>query len=264
MILAPLNAIDPQAAHDRWLHQFEYHLDLIPPVMDAIVTTTLPSIQAGKLEARVTGGGHVDNMTRVLAAFDQSEAATGIAPGGAAADARELWGMVTEYVDAVTAWVNPQPPHPASLTRTPDADPLTARRLAFTTIGWLIDHAAVIEPIHELAPYLDDMFTLIRRLRGRYGVAPFSRRPRERCTTCGERAVTVAWATNPNGSPRPLRVARCSRCGEQWAEPETAATQTLNATHEVLSEACADLAHESCRSMHCQCTCHTATRRAAA
>ena len=56
----------------------------------------------------------------------------------------------------------------------------------------------------------------IRRLRGRYGVTPKPRTPREMCTTCGRRDVVAAWASDPSGSPKPIRVARCRSCGETW------------------------------------------------
>lgn len=258
--LIPVDAIDPAAAHDRWVQQFEWHLDLVPPVMDAIVTMTLPSIQAGRVEKRVTGGGYVDSMTRVLAAFDQSEDAEGIQPGGAAADARHLWGMVVEYVDAAAAWagdtISAPPP---TLSASPDADPLTARRQAFAAIGWLIDNSIRIELFHELEPYREDLFELIRHLRGKYGVVPFSRRPRRVCTTCGERAVVIVWISNPSGSPKPLRAAKCSRCGETWQDTGDDA-QRSHTPRRVMSEACDDLVHEGCRAVNCGCSCHSGRR----
>lgn len=77
----PLNAIDPEAAELRARRQFEHHLDLLAPVMDAIVTSTVPSLRAAKVEKRITGGGHVDNMTLFLQAFDQSTHGRGVGAG---------------------------------------------------------------------------------------------------------------------------------------------------------------------------------------
>lgn len=255
----PINAIDPAAIYDRWLHQFEWHLDVLPPLMDAIVTETLPTTGVSRGGSRfdrlqITGNNVVDNMSDFLRGVDVDSQGR-IVGGGAAADATELWGMVVEYVDAVTAWAHPDPPHPASITRKPNPDPLTARRDAFTTIGWLIDHAPTVHTIVELEPFREDLFTLIRRQRARYGVMPHSRRPRARCTVCGSIAVTVSWVDSLNGSPKPVQAAKCRTCGDVTYPDAQPATRPHTVSRAVLSEACADLAHEACRSVHCDCPC---------
>lgn len=254
--LIPVDAIDPVAALDRWTREFEHHLDLLPPVMDAIVTATIPHIRANQTDKIVvTGGGPVDNMTAFLRGIDTTEEGR-LVDGGAAADARHLWGMVVEYAEAVTAW-EPRIEHRPTLTPRPNADPLTARSLALTTAGWLIQNAALIEPIHELDDYREALFTLIRRLRGRYGVAPFTRRPRAFCTTCGTRNVTITWIDNPNGSPKPVRAGKCGSCGQTYQDTREPADEPSRAPRAVLSPACADLMHELCQSINCECPHHT-------
>lgn len=231
----PIDVIDPATAADQWHRQYEHHLDLLAPVMDAIITETLPRITAARTgTGRITGGGHVDNMTPFLQAFDQSKHGNGTNAGGATADATALWWDVIDYVRAVTAWINvdvavPWAPHlPPTWDPRPDADPLTARALALTTAGWLIDRAHLIQPIRELDEAQDHLFTEIRHLRGRYGVTPRPRRPAARCVICGTRTVTVTWVDGPNGSPKPVRAARCRTCGQTYHEGET----TMTTNHE--------------------------------
>jgi|GEM_PF-2533041 len=224
--MIPVDAIDPDQHHHDWLREYEWHLDCVPPIMDELIGMTLPHIHATQIDRpRVSGGGFIDNidLARLTVTSDGR-----FADAGAAADATELWRRLVDYVGAVTAWINVDvhvpwaPTLPPTLTPTPDADPLTARALALTTIGWLIDHAPHISTIRELDDYQQGMFAIIRRVRGRYGITPKPRRPRARCTTCGLLAVVVAWADNPNGSAKPIRVARCQQCHQTWTEGEAA------------------------------------------
>lgn len=211
--------------HRTWHEQFTYHLDLVPPILDAIVTMTIPAIHATQLDKpRLSRSKHVDNMG-ILDHLDNTDDGT-IVTIGAATDAQALWDWLTAYTTAVDDWTHTADPAPALAAKV-NPDPLTARAQALTTIGWLINHADEIQPIHELDQHRDEMFTLIRHLRGRYGVHPHPRRTRPRtCTTCGKRAVTTSWADNPNGSPKPIRIARCRNCGQEYTE------ETMTTNHE--------------------------------
>lgn len=249
----PLNAIDPEAQSLRDRRSFEHHLDLLAPVMDAIVTGTVPHIRASVTDKIiVSGGGPVDNMTAFLVAFDQSDHGRGVESGGAAADATNLWWQVVDYVHAVAEWIGQ--PSPA-LSQKPDADPLLARGIAMTTAGWLIDRWPLIEPIHELDETRDELFTEIRHMQGRYGVFAKPRRPRARCAVCGAVAVVVTWVDNPNGSAKPVKAGRCMNCAQTYDEFPEPPQQPHTVARVTVSEACADLAHEACKSIHCECPC---------
>lgn len=221
--MTDLAFIDPNAAHDQWVREHEWHLALLPDLVEAIVDACLPTIPVG-LGSRfdkdqLTGGGYLDNM-RTLDAFIVSGGGR-IVSQGAAADARELWGELLTYLEAAAQVVSrPIRPVPA-VGRTVNADPLTARGEALIAAGWLIDHG---DRIAE-APVLDkepaDLFTLIRHLRGRYGVFPHPRRARlALCTICGEAAVRTWWATSSDGRPRSIEVRTCSTCGDEHREDE--------------------------------------------
>jgi len=221
--LTPIDTLTAtEKAHREWVHAFEWHLSLVPQLLDVIIMETLPHIRATQLDKpRITGGGHIDNMT-ILDHLDTTPDRRVVSRDNtAAADAQTLWTWITGYTSAVTAWINHTIPVPYAPILPPateprvDRDPLLARSLALTTIGWLIDHAHLIEPIRELDEHRDAMFTLIRHLRGKYGVHNHPRRPRpRRCLTCGNRTVILDWATANNGSPKPVRVAKCRTCGE--------------------------------------------------
>lgn len=213
--------LDPELAHRRWVREFEWHLDLVPPLMDAIVTETLPRVTVSRGGSRfdrpqITGGGYFDTVEMMLPSLNVGGTSGGVEPSAAARDARALWGMVADYVRRVEPAIEPTRPAP-SLTSAPNPDPLTARAIALETIGWLIDHAAQVEHLDD-DDYRDGMFALIRQLRGRYGVFSHPRQPRRRCVLCGERAVSVVWVDAVNGSPKPVRAGRCSKCGQIYRE----------------------------------------------
>lgn len=233
----PLNAIDPEAEHRRWVQQFEWHLDLIPPVLDAVIMSTLPTIPVSRGGSRfdrdqVTGGGYIDNMSDALIAFDQSSKADGLAPSRAIADARNLWWLTLDYTRAVAAWVNAEIDAPYAPDLPPlygtewvgsplDADPIGARAHALVVVGWLIERAEFVGTITELGEALDDLFVEVRHLRGVYGVHSSPRRerqPRRRCGTCGEVAVIVDWVSDPAGGPKPVRVVKCTACRKTYTD----------------------------------------------
>lgn len=219
-------AIDPDAAHRSWVHAFTWHLDIVPPLMDALVEATLPKIPVSRGGSRfdrlqITGGGYQDNM-QLLDMFDVVGDGV-MVQKGAIADARELWSWIVQYTRAVDAWIAPARPAP-TLTDNPNPDPNQARGEALVTAGWLIDHAALIAEVRELEEHREAMFALIRRLRGQYAVFNHPRRARPAtCTTCGERAVVIDWIDAGNGSPKPVMGGKCRRCGEQYRAEERAA-----------------------------------------
>lgn len=256
----PLDAIDPTAHADRWLRSFEHHLDLVPPVMDALVTATIPVAAVSRGGSRfdrpkITGNNDEDNMTAFLRGVDVG-ADGRIVGAGAAADAEVLWWWVVTFTRAVAANIKPTRPAPALVDR-PDADPLTARSVALTTVGWLIDHADQIQQLAVYESDIDEMFQEIRHLRGKYGVHDHPRRPRARCATCGTLSVVVTWVDGPNGSPKPVRAGKCRTCGETYRDAPTPVNESHAASREVRSPECADLLHEQCESVHCGCSCHT-------
>lgn len=219
-------AIDPEAAHRRWVHEFTWHLDIIPALMDALVEATLPRIPVSRGGSRfdkdqINGGGYFDNM-HLLDAFDVTTEGT-VVQKGAVADARELWSWIVQYTRAVDAWIAPVRPAP-TLTDNPDPEPLSARSVALVTAGWLIDHADQIADISELEEHREAMFALIRRRRGQYGVYNHPRRARPAvCTTCGERSVVIDLVDAGNGSPRPVQGGKCRTCGEVYRSEGEAA-----------------------------------------
>lgn len=200
----PFNAIDPEAERRRWVQAFEWHLDLIPPVLDAVIMTTLPTIPVSRGGSRfdrdqVTGGGWIDNMSDPLRAFDQGEAADGIAPSRAVADARELWAWLVGYMRAAGEWI------PSPLQRGPilpdrvNPDPLTARALALTAVGWLIEVEDWVAPLVDLDEHRAEMFRphppAARQVRSAPDTAPPTRE-----------VPTLSWPGRRRVGRRPERL----------------------------------------------------------
>lgn len=214
-------AIDPAAAHDLWVREHEWHLNLVPAIIDAIVEATLPKLPVSRGGSRfdkdqITGGGYFDAIP--IDQFDYTGG--GFTYRGAAADARELWTELVEYLDAAVRVVEePARPVPVVSSR-PDADPLTAKGIALVTVGWLIDHGDQIAEAPVLTREPTDLFALIRRLRGRYGVFSGPRRQKpETCLVCGEPEVRSHWVNGTSG-PRSVEVKRCRTCGDETRGPE--------------------------------------------
>jgi len=216
-------AIDPDAAHDQWMREHEWHLELVPSILEALVESTLPQLPVSRGGSRfdrdqITGGGFYDTTPTVH--FDYDRYAGVIAQGGAA-DARELWDELIDYYSAAVSVVAKPTRIPPTVSIKPDADPLTARGEALITIGWLIDHGEQIAAAPTLAKEPEDLFVVIRHLRGRYGVfnSPRRRKP-ETCTVCGEYQVRSVWVGSRIG-PRSVEVKRCRTCGNETREEPT-------------------------------------------
>lgn len=203
---------EEQAEHDyrRWVASYSWHVDQLPLLIETTGTLALPSIGVSRGGSafdrpQVTGGGYYDSVP--------------IRDGGATADSRELWALLWRYLGEVRTHL---PAAPTIAQVVPEnAD--TARRTAYTVTAWLAENVEQISDLHEVAPVEDDLFALIRRLRGRYATAGTARRARPRtCTTCGEAAVIVDWVDGANGSPRPVQVGLCRQCGEVFPPEELA------------------------------------------
>lgn len=213
--MSALEVIDPAAAHDRWVREHEWHLEVIPGLIEAVVDACLPQIPVG-LGSRfdkeqLTGGGYRDNM-QLLDRLDGP---------GPVADAEQLWGELIEYLDAAVQVVTRPHRNVPDTPRKVNADPLTARGEALVIIGWLIDHADQIAEAPTLTREPTDLFALVRALRGRYGVFPHPRRARPAvCRVCGETAVLTSWATSSTGVRHSVEVKTCSTCGDTSREDE--------------------------------------------
>lgn len=230
--MSALLAFDPGAPDRRWVAEFTWTLDIVPGLLEVLVDATLPTIPVG-LGSRfdkdqINGGGYRDNMQLLDRFVTGTEGR--MHPVGAAADAVELWDWVRSYTAAVEAWITPQRPTPPLPSKV-NPDPLTARGEALLIVGWLIDHADQVVHLHELEDHRAEMFSLIRRLRGRYGVFNHPRRlPLEVCVVtdakgnivggCGETTVRTWWTTSRDGRARSIEVKSCLTCGDEHREDE--------------------------------------------
>lgn len=221
--MTDLQIIDPQAAHDQWVREHEWHLELVPAIIDALVESTLPQLPVSRGGSRfdkdqITGGGFYDTTPTVHFDYDRY---AGIIKQGPAADARDLWLELVTYLDAAVQVVMTPIRSAPGVGYRVNADPLTAQGEALVTVGWLIDHGEQIAAASTLAKEPDELFRLIRHLRGRYGVfnSPRRRKP-EACNICGEYQVRSTWVGSRIG-PRSVEVKRCRTCGHETREEPT-------------------------------------------
>jgi len=240
--LIPVDALDPEAVRREWIRAYEYHLDHVPPLIEAIVVETLPSIRASRVDQeKVTGGGYVDSVPTL--SLDTH----------AATDARELWGLIVEYVDAVAEWLGLEHPR---LSVKPNPDPLLAHTQMGTVVEWLVEHADDTRPIHQLDEFREAMFARIRQLRARYGVFTNGRRPKRLCDVCGARQVVDVWVDSTL-TGRSVRASRCSACHDVQIGGDTPPAPRVQ------TEACEQGRHDECTSLHCECEHHEGNRRTA-
>ncbi len=218
MTTIPLDAIDMEQDYHRWVQQYLYHLDQLGPLFETTGVLALPTVRASRTDqVKITGGGYVDNIP--------------ITDSGASTDADDLWLSLWRYLHAVTDKTSidttipahrrtpPLAQHPALWAFIPRGAPQDARAHAIEATGWLAELVDHIVTWHHLAPREDELFALIRRMRGRYQ-ATTARRQRPRlCEVCGEHAVVIDWIDGKDGSPKPVQVGLCRSCKQVYEAP---------------------------------------------
>lgn len=198
---------DPDADWRAWLRRYEWHLDQIPPLVEAMRLAVYPL------------GAMVYDRVRVDVSRDGSPLPL---REGAVDDADDLWAELVQYTANVVDLLGV--PWRSPLRRSwrsrgdvagmrADADPLSARREAMEIVGWLVDAAPTVVGFAELAESEESLFARIRGARARYTVATVRRAAPRLCGVCGERAVRVSWVDGLDGSPKPIQVVACSLCG---------------------------------------------------
>lgn len=204
----PSDAIDPEAGYREWVRQYFWHIDQIPALLETVGVLATPSIGVSRGGSRfdavqITGGGYYDNVP--------------IRDGGATADSEELWMTVRQYLDAVRRHGTDAPALGLSFPGVVDV----ARREAYRVTAWLADHVEQIVDWADLGPLEDEMFSLIRRMKGRYRGAGTERRARPRvCELCAEAAVVVDWVDGSSGSSEPVQAGVCRACGTTYGASE--------------------------------------------
>lgn len=186
----------------EWTRKLEYHLDLVPRLLGAMVELATPGVRAADLERpRVSGGGYPSNVP--------------VSDDGAGTDATYLWDLLAEYAAAAAEWIGADAVVPERCPDTASA----AFGSALVVVDTLMRHAHLIHVHRELEPFEREMFGEIRRMQRRYlpaheGVPQHARA----CTVCGsERAVRVVWV---DGDGEPRMVGVCRVCGMKYVSEQ--------------------------------------------
>lgn len=200
-----------EADYLRWTQSWLFHIDQIPALLETIALMAAPTIRASQTDKIVVTGGNYRDYAP-------------ISDTGAANDLDTLWAETRGYVLAVADNLG----HcPAPTTDRPlwqghtraSHTPHLARIAGYTATNYLAEHVHHVIDWPHLATHEDHLFARIRRMKGRYRAAATPRRAHPRtCTTCGEDAVLIDWVTPTNGSPKPVQVGVCKRCGETFTE----------------------------------------------
>lgn len=211
--LESAHVITPDEQWRRWVERYEWHLGLVPGLLDAM-RDDVPRISS---DSRRYGA------ERVSSSRDG-------APLPFNADtldsADELWAALVQYAENVDELLATEAP--LVLATLPSVGRWRARgeaqgirstgdvrRDAFAIVGWLIDRVDWIAPLPVLEESEDFLFTLIRRHRARYLGTPARRESRRLCPLCRTGEVVVTFVEAPL-STKGERVAKCSLCGEVY------------------------------------------------
>ncbi len=199
---------EEQAAYDyqRWVTSYVWHTDQLPLLIETTGTLALPASGCHGVGRRSTGRRSPAGGTTTA-----SPSATG-EPPTTPGNCGPCCGGYLEQVHSRLPAAPTIAPRRAGERRHRPPDRVHRHRVAR-------GRRRAISDLHDVAPVEDDLFALIRRLRGRYATAGTARRAHPRtCTTCGEAAVVVDWMDGANGSPRPVQVGVCRSCGEIYTE----------------------------------------------
>ncbi|GAA4762471.1 hypothetical protein [Microbacterium gilvum] len=213
--------VDPVAMWQAWRHEFEWHLDQVPLLLETMREHVVLVRSTRYDQVKITGGGYVDNMPSAVGS-------------PADRDSNLLWAMLVVFTKSATEWINAEVLPPAAPIypvlaqdrRTwledrvvVDPDGRTAGARADVTTKWLIAHAERIYPIEALDTYREGLFRTIRRYRAIYSAAGTVRRDRPiTCRVCGQAGVLSDWITGADG--RGTQIGRCKHCGEQYLPGE--------------------------------------------
>ncbi|NLP82622.1 hypothetical protein HF576_02050 [Microbacterium sp. CFH 90308] len=199
--LAPVDAIDPDAAYREWVDQYLWHVDQLPNVVQATGTVAMAPrrLRAAQLRERVSGGGYIDNMP--------------VVDGPESRNAAAVWQVLRSYLTVASSRVGVEAPIlPPGL---PD-DIELARLWAYSANEWLAAAVYDIRDWPDLTALEAELFRLIRRARTRLDTGTVRRARPEWCTTCGEEGVLVDWIDGPDGEP--ILTKGCKVCGQTYTE----------------------------------------------
>lgn len=188
----------------QWRERYEQFLDQLPILLETMREHANP-LKAAGLSERVSGGGGEAPLPFRADPVD---------------DCDDLWSALVEYVGEVAERLQDAAPGAAGASWASSngirgigagVSGDQAYKAGFVLIAWAIDRAEKIQAL-GLRDSEDHLFSLIRKLMGRYVVPPIERPSRRRlCSVCGEYAVVVDWILGDAGE------AACAVCGAVYA-----------------------------------------------
>lgn len=190
---------------DAWTRRYRFHLDSIPELI-AVARERLVPLAAARYDGeKVSGGGRDGHVPFQVDAMD---------------DADLLWSLLIIYAREVAYLIGGKAPGVITDTAwetAGDVAGIRARRTAAIAAAeariitnWLVYRAGEVAQHGHLGDTEEQLFTLVRSLRLRYGIEERPRSNARRCATCGARKVVAVYATVAGME---AELVQCTGCG---------------------------------------------------
>lgn len=202
---------------DAWTRRYRFHLDSVPELI-AIARARLVPLAATRYDGeKVSGGGKDGHVPFAVDAMD---------------DADLLWSLLLIYAREVAYLIGGSAPgvvRDTAWETAGDVAGIRARRTASIAAAeariitnWLVYRSDEVARHAQLADSEEQLFTLVRSLRLRYGVEERPRSNARRCATCGARKVVAVYATVAGME---AELVQCTECGASGKEAVDAGTE---------------------------------------
>lgn len=197
-------------AQDGWTRRYAFHLLSIPELI-AVTRSQVAPLKAARYDGeKVDGGGAEGHVPFRVEVVD---------------DADLLWALLIIYAREVAYLIGGAAPaavKEASWETAGDVAGIRAQRTtgiasaqARQVVQWLISRSAEVARHADLADSEDHLFTLVRKLRLRYGIEERAGSNARRCATCGERKVVAVYATVAGMEAQLVQCTACGASGEE-------------------------------------------------
>lgn len=201
---------------DAWSRRYRFHLDAIPELIVTARARLVPLAAARYDGDKVDGGGKEGHVPFAVDAMD---------------DADLLWSLLLIYAREVADLIGASSPGVVRDTAWETAGevagirayhtPAIAASEARIITNWLVYRSDEIATHTALTDSEEQLFTLVRSLRLRYGIEERPKSNARRCATCGERKVVAVYATVAGMEAHLIQCTACGASGKEAVDGGT-------------------------------------------
>lgn len=201
---------------DAWTRRYRFHLESVPELI-AVARSRLVPLAAARYDGeKVDGGGKEGHVPFAVDAMD---------------DADLLWSLLLIYAREVAYLIGGKAPGVVTDTAwetAGDVAGIRARRTATIAAAeariitnWLVYRSDEVAQHGHLGDTEEQLFTLVRSLRLRYGIEERPKSNARRCATCGARKVVAVYATVAGMEAELVQCAECGATGKEAVDGPT-------------------------------------------